>query len=84
MALTGEALRAAVDDACTCGGGGPGDCCPACEVWHALRAALAGEGEDETCPACGTAGQHSDARCAVCRCWIAATGTIGPGPAAGR
>jgi len=22
--------------ACTCGGAGPGDGCPACEMWHAL------------------------------------------------
>lgn len=30
-------LREAVDLACTCGGGGPGDGCPACEVWHMMR-----------------------------------------------
>lgn len=32
-----EKLREAVDDACTCGGGGPGDCCPACEVWYTMK-----------------------------------------------
>jgi len=36
------ALREAVDAACTCGGAGPGDGCPACEVWHALGADLSG------------------------------------------
>lgn len=29
-----EVLRHAVHEACTCGGGGPDMCCPACEVWH--------------------------------------------------
>ena len=31
-------LRAAINDACTCGGHGPHDpnACPACMVWHAL------------------------------------------------
>lgn len=27
-------VREATEDACACGGGGPGDCCPACEAWH--------------------------------------------------
>ena len=27
----------AVNEACTCGGGGPPDCCPACEVYHAVK-----------------------------------------------
>ena len=27
----------AVNEACTCGGGGPPDCCPACEVWHGIQ-----------------------------------------------
>ena len=27
----------AVNEACICGGGGPGDCCPACEVFHAIK-----------------------------------------------
>jgi hypothetical protein len=31
-----EAFRRAVNAACTCGGGEPGRCCPACAVWHAL------------------------------------------------
>ena len=26
-----------VNEACTCGGGGPPDCCPACEVWHGIQ-----------------------------------------------
>jgi DNA repair exonuclease SbcCD ATPase subunit len=34
------ALRHAVNMACTCGGDGPGDCCPACEVWHLMRGRL--------------------------------------------
>jgi hypothetical protein len=35
-----DALREACDSACTCGGDGPGDCCPACEVWHLMRGQL--------------------------------------------
>lgn len=35
-----EALRVAVNMACTCGGDGPGDCCSACEVWHMMRGQL--------------------------------------------
>jgi hypothetical protein len=31
-------VREAVNASCTCGGGEPGACCPACEVWHRLRA----------------------------------------------
>jgi hypothetical protein len=27
----------AVNEACECGGGGPSDCCPACEVFHAIK-----------------------------------------------
>lgn len=27
----------AVNEACTCGGGGHDNCCPACEVYHAIR-----------------------------------------------
>jgi hypothetical protein len=26
-----------INEACTCGGAGPGEGCPACEVWHALK-----------------------------------------------
>lgn len=29
-----SAIESAVNAACTCGGGGPGACCPACAVWH--------------------------------------------------
>jgi hypothetical protein len=32
-----DALREAVDTACTCGGAGPSDGCPACQVWHFMR-----------------------------------------------
>jgi len=35
-AWTSDQVEEAVRGACTCGGGGPGDCCPACEVWHRL------------------------------------------------
>ena len=31
------ALRMAVDAECTCGGGEPAHCCPACGVWHRLK-----------------------------------------------
>lgn len=31
-----EQIRRAVDAECTCGGGEPADCCPACKVWHGL------------------------------------------------
>ncbi|MDQ1342673.1 MAG: hypothetical protein QG571_1291 [Pseudomonadota bacterium] len=27
----------AINDACTCGGNGPVEGCPACEVYHAIR-----------------------------------------------
>jgi len=27
----------AVNEACTCGGGGPCECCPACEVFHGIK-----------------------------------------------
>ena len=33
---TTNEIRRAVDAACTCGGGEPGHCCPACRVWHVL------------------------------------------------
>ena len=33
-------VERAVNAACTCGGDGPGAGCPACEVWHALRAKM--------------------------------------------
>ena len=26
----------AINEACTCGGGGQGNCCPACEVYHSI------------------------------------------------
>lgn len=41
--ITLDALREACNEACTCGGGGPGQpgTCPACEVWHALKGAEA-------------------------------------------
>lgn len=29
-------LREAVNASCTCGGAGPGEGCPACEVWHQM------------------------------------------------
>ncbi len=33
-----EEIREAVNNQCTCGGGGPEDehTCPACQVWHEL------------------------------------------------
>jgi len=31
------AIRTAVNEACTCGGAGPGEGCPACEVWHYIQ-----------------------------------------------
>lgn len=34
--ITIKQLRDAVNSACTCGGAGPGEGCPACEVWHEL------------------------------------------------
>ena len=30
-------IAEAVNEACTCGGGGPDDGCPACKVFHAIR-----------------------------------------------
>lgn len=27
----------AINEACTCGGESPGACCPACEVYHAIK-----------------------------------------------
>jgi len=30
------ALRSAVNEHCTCGGGSPDDGCPACKVWHGV------------------------------------------------
>ena len=33
---TTKQIRRAVDAACTCGGAGPGERCPACNVWHIL------------------------------------------------
>ena len=38
---TTNAIRRAVDAACTCGGGEHGNCCPACHVWHVLYPANA-------------------------------------------
>ena len=38
---TTNAIRRAVDAACTCGGGEPGNCCPACHVRHVLYPANA-------------------------------------------
>lgn len=35
---TKDQIRTAVNASCTCGGGGPDDCCPACAVWHTLGA----------------------------------------------
>jgi hypothetical protein len=40
-----EDLRRAVNAACTCGGGEPGNCCPACEVWHAVGGLMAAVGD---------------------------------------
>lgn len=36
-----------VNEACTCGGGGPGDCCPACEVYHGIKDMEDGSAEVE-------------------------------------
>ncbi len=35
-------LAMSVNEHCTCGGSGPDDpeCCPACAVWHDMKAAL--------------------------------------------
>jgi hypothetical protein len=33
-----ERLRRAVNASCSCGGGEPGKCCAACDVWHAFKA----------------------------------------------
>lgn len=40
-----ESLRRTVNSACTCGGCGPDDpdACPACLVWHRMRAMLGGK-----------------------------------------
>lgn len=38
---TTQQIRMAVDAACTCGGAGPGEGCPACNVWHILYPANA-------------------------------------------
>lgn len=27
----------AINESCTCSGGGPGECCAACNVWHELH-----------------------------------------------
>jgi hypothetical protein len=40
-----ESLREVVNDVCTCGGGGPGDGCPACELWHRVRHLVDGRQE---------------------------------------
>lgn len=41
-------IRAATEEACTCGGAGPGEGCPACEVYHRLLGReTRGGGEDE-------------------------------------
>lgn len=32
-----DRLHEAVNASCTCGGAGPGEGCPACEVWHRMR-----------------------------------------------
>lgn len=36
-----DIIREAVNSACTCGGDGPGMCCPACEVWHSIKRQVA-------------------------------------------
>lgn len=33
---TTELLRNAINERCTCGGGGPNECCTACDIWHAV------------------------------------------------
>lgn len=40
LTRTEEEIRNAVNNACTCGGLGPNDpdACPACMVWHELKA----------------------------------------------
>ena len=32
--ITLSELRMIIDEECTCGGAGPGEGCPACEIWH--------------------------------------------------
>lgn len=36
--ITIEQFREAVNSSCTCGGGGPDEGCPACQVWHKIVA----------------------------------------------
>lgn len=33
-----RAVEAALVNRCECGGGGPDECCPACQVYHDTRA----------------------------------------------
>jgi len=33
---TRREINEAVNEVCTCGGSGPGEGCPACNVWHIL------------------------------------------------
>jgi hypothetical protein len=40
-ARTHDEIRMAVNASCTCGGAGPGEGCPACEVYHHLFTANA-------------------------------------------
>jgi hypothetical protein len=42
-----EALTKAVNAVCTCGGGPPGECCQACEVYHMVKAEQGDEEAEE-------------------------------------
>lgn len=54
-------LNHAVNENCTCGGGGPDDGCPACRVWHAMQPHV---GRYLGQPAIG--GVPPRGRCAIC------------------
>ncbi len=66
-------LREVLEDHCSCGGDGPGDCCDVCEVYHALEVGKAPVeartcGEYPVCPECGAL-CHSvdeDGCCSAC------------------
>ena len=44
---THDEIRRAVNASCKCGGAGPGEGCPACEVYHRLFTANAGSHRQE-------------------------------------
>jgi hypothetical protein len=48
-----DALTAAVNEVCSCGGGPPGECCQACEVYHILRTRATDEADQEGAPGDG-------------------------------